>query len=231
MIQNYIALDLETTGLSPEADKIIEIGAVKFENGIEISRFETFVNPRVPIPERIYNITGINDDMVKDSPFIEDIIGDLLDYLGDSVLLGHNIIFDYKFIAQAARDNGMAYKAYGIDTFKVSIRSLPDIKGRSLADLCEYFSINTVHHRASADAISSAIAYRKMCEICDSDNDIKELIYKIKKQEKITDKQISFLKSLIARYGINYKKKIEDLTKSEASREIDNILSTYGIKR
>lgn len=231
MILDYVALDLETTGLSPNFDKIIEIGAVKYVNGIEAARYETFVNPGVSISNMITEITGIDDSMVAKSPSIEETIHELLEFLGDSVLLGHNITFDYSFIAKAALDAGIKYHAKGIDTHKVSNRCLPDIEGRSLINLCEYFQIETVHHRAVADAVSAAIIYGKMCEISDSDKDIRELVFKPKKVEKITDKQVAFLKSLIKRHRIEYDKKIEDLTKSEASREIDSILSTYGTFR
>lgn len=231
MIKNYVALDLETTGLSPNYDKIIEIGAVRYENCEEISRYETFVNPGIKISERITEISGITDEMVKDSPYIEDVIEELLKFVGESILLGHNIIFDYSFIAKAAMDKGIKYTAKGIDTYKVSVRCIPDIDGRSLVNLCTHFGIETVHHRAYADAVSASEVYKRMCIISDSDTDARELYFKPKKEEKITQKQINFLKALLVRYKIDYENKIEQLTKSEASREIDRILSTYGAFR
>lgn len=229
MISRYVALDLETTGLSPNYDKIIEIGAVRYEDGRETGRYECFVNPGINITKQITEVTGITDEMVKDSPYIEDIIGEFLDFVGDDILLGHNITFDYSFIVKAAIDKGIRYSAKGIDTYKVSLRCLPDVEGRSLKSLCEYFGIDTIYHRAGADAVSASDIYIRMCGIADSDKDVRALFFKPKKDIPATTKQIAFLKSLIGRYRINYDKKIEDLTKSEASREIDKILSTYGV--
>lgn len=231
MINNYVALDLETTGFSPYNDKITEIGAVLFENGIEKTRFETFVNPGVAITPQITKVTGITDEMVKDAPDISEVIEDLLDFIGNRILLGHNIRFDFSFIAKASADKNIIYKAQGIDTYKVSQRCLPDISGRSLENICDYFGIETIHHRAAADAVSASEIYHRMCSLSDSDKDVFELYFKSKKPEKITDKQINFLRSLINRYSISYDKNIGDLTKSEASREIDRILSTYGYNR
>lgn len=231
MIKNYVALDLETTGLSPNYDRIIEIGAVRYENGEEVSRYETFINPGINISEKITEITGITDEMVKNSPRIGDVIEELLKYVGESILLGHNIIFDYSFIAKAAMDKGIKYTAKGIDTYRVSVRCIPDIDGRSLINLCTYFGIETVHHRACADAVSASEVYKRMCMISDSDTDAREMFFKPKKEEKITQKQINYLKALLARYKIHYDNEIEELTKSEASREIDRILSTYGVFR
>lgn len=231
MLKDFVALDLETTGLNPYIDKIIEIGAVKYRNGMEVDRFETFVNPSMPISAKIQAITGIDDSMVSNAPVISDIISRLIDFIGDDTLLGHNIPFDYKFIAKAANDAGLTYKCNAIDTYRVSVRCIKSIESRSLEYLCSYFSIDTIHHRAAADAVSSAMVYFRLCELSDSASDIFPLAFVPKKQEKITIKQISFLNALIKKHHINYGKKIEDLTKSEASREIDYILSTYGIKR
>lgn len=228
MIKDFVAIDLETTGLSPNFNKITEIGAVKYVDGKEVSRFETLINPNATISPEITAITGISNEMVANSPTIDDIFDDLMEFLGDNILLGHNISFDYSFIAKAALDRGIKYHAKGIDTFKVSRRCISGEIGRSLEELCAYFDIETIHHRALADAVSAAEIYVRMCEIADSDNDVTELIFKPKKDEKITEKQIAFLESLIKRYRINYEKNVNELTKSEASREIDLILSTYG---
>ncbi len=231
MINTYVALDLETTGLSPVNDSIIEIGAIKYINGIETDRLDMLVNPGRIISGRITEITGIDNEMVADAPGIGEIIDEVMDFLKDSVLLGHNIIFDYSFLKKAAADAGYDYTTQGIDTHKVSRKVLPQLESRSLESLCEYFSIETTHHRALADAESAALIYNRMCEINDLDNPAMELVFKIPKQEPITWKQVNFLTSLVNRYGVNLDCEIEDLTKSQASREIDNILSTYGMKR
>lgn len=230
MIKDFVALDLETTGFSPYFDYITEIGAAKYVDGIMVDRFETLVKPKVNIPPQITQITGITDDMVKDAPSIEEVISPLLDFIGDNILLGQNIVFDYSFIANICHGMGIKYQTKGIDTCRVSQRVLKDITSRSLESLCQYFSIETVHHRALADAVSAAMVYEKMCEIADGD-DVFLMEFKPKKILPATDKQIKFLQMLIKRYKIAFDKKIEDLTKSQASREIDKILSEYGINR
>ena len=98
MINSYIALDLETTGLNPKQDKIIEIGAVRVENGQETGRFHTMLNPHRELEERITELTGIAWDMLKDAPDIGDILEEFLAFCGELPLLGHRIIFDYSFV-------------------------------------------------------------------------------------------------------------------------------------
>ena len=96
MIKDYVAFDLETTGLNVETDYIIEIGALKVKNGKVCERFMEFLKPPTPISAMITNITGITNEMVASSRNTPDIIRDFVDFCGDFVLLGHNIMFDYK---------------------------------------------------------------------------------------------------------------------------------------
>ena len=107
MINSYIALDLETTGLNPKQDKIIEIGAVRVENGQETGRFHTMLNPHRELEERITELTGIAWDMLKDAPDIVDILEEFLAFCGELPLLGHRIIFDYSFVKLDVVNQGM----------------------------------------------------------------------------------------------------------------------------
>ena len=109
MTDSYIALDLETTGLEPKKEKITEIAALKVEHGQITGRFVTLVNPKRPLTERVVELTGITDDMLKDAPVIEDIIGEVLEFIGNLPLLGHNIRFDYSFLKQAAVNQKMEF--------------------------------------------------------------------------------------------------------------------------
>ena len=102
MIKNYVALDLETTGLNPKLDKIIEIGAVKVLDGQKADTFSTFVNPGRTLEKRVTELTGITDDTLKDAPVIEEVLPQLLVFLGELPLLGHNILFDFSFLKKAA---------------------------------------------------------------------------------------------------------------------------------
>ena len=102
MIDDYICLDLETTGLNPKTDKIIEIGAVKVRNGIIIDSFETFVAPERKLEKRITELTGITDEMLENAPAKEEVIPRFLEFAGEDILLGHSVLFDYSFINRAA---------------------------------------------------------------------------------------------------------------------------------
>ena len=101
-IQDFVVLDLETTGLSVKEDQILEIGAVKVQGGEVTASYETFVNPGRKVPERITELTGIRDEMLTDVPGISRVIGKCLELCGDLPLLGHKILFDYSFLKRAA---------------------------------------------------------------------------------------------------------------------------------
>ena len=122
---SYIALDLETTGLNPKRDKMIEIGAVRVEDGAETGRFHTMLNPRRELEERITELTGIRGDMLENAPDIVDILEEFLAFCGELPLLGHRIIFDYSFVKRAAVNQGLAFEKNGIDTLTLCRRFMP----------------------------------------------------------------------------------------------------------
>ena len=231
MTDTYVVLDIETTGLSPYEDKIIEFGAIKCVGGEITGRYETLINPEIPIKSNITAITGINNNMVANAPVISCVIKEILDFVGDSVIVGHNIGFDYRFIAKAAADFGIKYHADVIDTFILAKQLIEDIGSRSLESLCDYFQITNVHHRAMADVMSTYEIFNKFMAMSGFEAKTSRMIFKANKVLPATEKQIKFLLDLINRYDIPYEKNIKSLTKSEASREIDKILSVYGIIR
>lgn len=230
MIKNFIALDLETTGLSAREDKIIEVGAVKVIDGIEVSRYQTLINPARMINDRIVGFTGINNDMVKNAPYIEDVISEIVDYMEDLPLLGHNLMFDYRFLKKAAINNKLTFEKMGIDTLKIARKYLPHLESKKLDYLCKVFDIeDEQHHRAINDAVAAYKLYFILCEqFGAAECTCVPLNYKPKTENPITDRQIEFLNSLINRYKIEPDFEIDRLTKNEASRRIDRILSTYG---
>lgn len=230
MLKDYIVVDLETTGLNPKLDKIIEIGAVKVKNGQIESVYETFVNPGKTIPSRIIEITGINDEMVEDAPYIEDVIWKFTEYTEDLILIGHNLIFDYSFLKSNAVNNKLSFERKGIDTLKIARTHLSDLESRRLDYLCKYFGIvDENHHRAVNDARVTKELYEILCDKYEQEEFLPyDLNYKVKKQSPITPKQVKYLQDLVKYHNIVIDYNIVKLTKSEASRIIDKIILEYG---
>lgn len=230
MIKNYIALDLETTGLSAKEDKIIEIGAIKVIDGQEKDIFETLINPGRNISERITMVTGINDAMVAGAPYIEEIIKNLLDFAEELPLLGHNLMFDYSFVKRAAVNNRFEFERKGVDTLKLSRKYLSDLESKKLDSLCQYFGIEDEHHhRAINDARAAYKLYEILCDRYSAgDEEPVDLNYKVKREAPITPRQKLFLSDLVKKHNIPMDYDIDRLTKNEASRKIDIILSTFG---
>ena len=118
---SYVAIDLETTGLDPKHDKIIEIGAVLVIDGEIKETFSTFVNPRRELDGRIRELTGITGEMTAGAPDIGDVIGRVVEFCRDLPLLGHHIIFDYSFLKRAAVNKGLVFEKSGIDTLTIFV--------------------------------------------------------------------------------------------------------------
>ena len=149
----FICFDIETTGLSAARDKITEIGAVKVENGVITDTFSTFANPEMPIPQKITQLTGITDDMIKDAPSQSEAVGAFLEFAGDNVLVAHNAPFDTSFIAKACEDMGREYNYTSIDTVAISRAILTDIKNCKLDTVAKFLRLGDFnHHRATDDA-------------------------------------------------------------------------------
>lgn len=236
MLKDYVIVDLETTGLSANTDKIIEIGAIKIKEGCEAGAFNTFVNPGVPINQTIVDIVGITDEMVENADDISSIIGEFLEFTEDLPLLGHNLIFDYGFLKTAAVQNGYQFERKGLDTLDIARKYLPNLASRKLDYLCSYFGIpDDNHHRAWNDVRVTGELYKILCgrfENMEGEDQKafapKELYYSIKKESPITPRQKSYLCDLLARHGIKPDYEIDSLTKSQASRIIDGIILKYG---
>ncbi|HOT76737.1 MAG TPA: 3'-5' exonuclease [Candidatus Wallbacteria bacterium] len=155
---SYCAVDIETTGLSPKNDAIIEIAAVKIVDNQICGTFSTLVNPGVPISEEITKINGITDAMVENAPAIDEVMPEFLDFLGDSVLVAHNAAFDISFINEAL------YRKYYqkminpiICTLKLAKMLYPNFESHSLGSVAQKLKISmTAHHRALSDADACA---------------------------------------------------------------------------
>ncbi len=162
---DYVVFDLETTGLSPETDKIIEISAVRVRGGKAEKNFSTLVNPGRKIPAAASRVNGITDAMVADAPVIEDALADFLLFIEQDILVGHNIhSFDMKFLNHAMqelyrRDLGNDY----IDTLYMARSCVKELSHHRLVDLAAHFHISTEGaHRALNDCIMNQKCYEEM---------------------------------------------------------------------
>lgn len=161
-VDDYVVFDLETTGISNKTDAIIEISAVKIRAGKQIGEFSSLVNPLRPIPMAASRVNGITDDMVKDSPLIQDVLTEFIDFIADDVLIGHNIYsFDLKFIYRDLREFfGKIIDNDFIDTLPLSREKLKDIPHHKLTDLAEYYGISSEGaHRALNDCVMNYKVY------------------------------------------------------------------------
>lgn len=161
-LTDYVIFDIETTGLSPDDNAVIELSAIKVSNGKVVDEFSELINPCMHIPYQISSITGITDDMVEDAPTVETVLKDFITFIGNNVLVGHNIKnFDFKFIQRdALRYFGKKIPNDYVDTLIVANRYLPEVKNRSLENLSSHYGISYEGaHRALADCYINKQVY------------------------------------------------------------------------
>lgn len=164
---DYVLFDLETTGLLPDSDSVIEISALKVRGGEIADEFTTFVNPEMHIPYSISSITGIMDDMVSSAPVMEDALRDFISFAGDDVLVGHNIKnFDLRFVQRfAVQFFAKPLTNDYLDTLALARRYLPELDSRSLESLAEHYDISYEGaHRALADCHINKLVYDRLAE-------------------------------------------------------------------
>ena len=243
---DYVAFDIETTGLNPKYEKIIEIGAVKVKDGEAVSTFSTFVNPGQSIPERIVELTGIRDADVADAPYIEEVLEQFISFVGEEALLGHNLLFDYSFIKKAAVNQKKTFDKTGIDTLRIARRFLNELESRKLGFLCDYYHIHLEAHRALNDAMAAHKLYQILAgEYAEKEPDTflpKPLVYSVKKEGPVTPRQLALLQRLAVQYHLECQELVlapvagitdtfidlERISKNEASRLIDKLLAKFG---
>lgn len=162
-IDDYVAVDLETTGLDPRFDAIIEIAAVKVAGGKPVDSFATLVKPPFEVDEFITELTGITNDMLAHAPAIEAVLPSFFEFVGDGVVVGHNVNFDINFLYDEAQRRGWCFQNNFVDTMRLSRRLFKDFESHKLATLVKNFGIS-VHpeHRALADAEASLGCYEYM---------------------------------------------------------------------
>lgn len=162
--EDYVALDLETTGLDPEWDSIIEIGMVRVRRGEVVAEYSTLVNPGMPIDDFIAELTGITNDMLAAAPALPEVLPAARDFLGDDIILGHNINFDINFIYDNCEYQGLKPVSNGyIDTMRISRRVLPDLKHHRLGDIVNALGVDHAQaHRAIGDCHATIGCYKAL---------------------------------------------------------------------
>ncbi|NMA94738.1 MAG: PolC-type DNA polymerase III [Clostridiales bacterium] len=166
--QAFVVFDIETTGLNAQKDKITEIGAVKIENREIVDRFQTFINPGVPIPKKIANLTGITDEMVSEAPDIGNVLTEFKKFTQDCVLVAHNAQFDMGFILHNAGKHKLSFFNPVLDTLALSRAIFKDLNSHRLDVIANYLNIELKnHHRALDDAITTCSILLKAMDIMD----------------------------------------------------------------
>ncbi len=164
---NFIAFDTETTGISHCSDRIIELGAVRFIDGKPCERFETLINPCMPIPWQTSNVNKIFDEMVADAPLIEEKLGEFADFCGDLPLVAHNAPFDFKFVKAAVEQHrGKAPKGLVLDSLELARKTLPRMINYKLGTLVAHFNFpTTTFHRATDDAVYCGLLFHELLQM------------------------------------------------------------------
>ena len=204
MVKDYVCVDIETSGVRVKWDKIIEIGAVKVRDGKAVDTFSELINPGLKLSPYITELTGITDEMLKDKP-----------------------------LKQNAINQKLKFDKMGIDTLKIARKTLKGLESRGLEYLCNYYGIaDENHHRAFNDAEVTSKLYNVLMEKfgteCPGLFEPYQLVFKAKKMQPITDRQKKYLKDLMVYHKIEMNFNIDELSKNEASKKIDKILSEKG---
>lgn len=229
MLKSYIAFDVETTGLNPQKNEIIEIGALKVRDGKVAERFMEFIKPTASISPAITSLTGITNEMVANARPRCSVVADFLDFCEEDVLIGHNVSFDYSFMKCSAAADGLPFEKMGIDTFKIAQKVHQNLQSKSLGSLCDYYHIeNKSAHRAYHDALATAKLYQTLAHYFEEKEPKLfkpvQLTYKIKKPQPATPKQIAFLENLIRKKRASIEWDPCTISRSEASKLIDTLL-------
>lgn len=227
IISDYIAIDLETTGIRLSKDKIIEVGLLKVKDSHIIDTFSCVINPDMQVDNKILELTKISENELENAKRIHEVINHIVDFCEEYVLLGHNTIFDYSFVKKEANRAGLEFEKRGIDTYKLCKRVLPENVRKNLTDACGYFGIERKNsHRAFSDAYYTHVLFQEIIKNFKTLEISSEAMkVRIKKFVPIRKRTKEDLQKLLKCHRIVCKVNIDLLSESEAKRMIDKILS------
>lgn len=232
---NYVAIDLETTGVKLSRDKIIEVGLVKVENGHVKDTFSCIINPGIEVNEDVLKLTGISKKEIANAGYIEDVIEFIEDFCKGFDLLGHNTIFDYAFIKKEINKINAVFEKNGIDTYKIVKKIFEKDEKKNLTDVCKFFNIERKNaHRAFSDAYYTHMAFQEILKkYPEIDINVEKMNVKIKKFIPIRKRTKEDLHKLLNCHKIKCKVCIDRLSESEAKRYIDKInagIRVFGLE-
>ncbi len=221
------------TGLNASRDSILEIGAVRVVNKKVEASYQAMIHPHMELSQEVIELTGITNEMAAKGRELEEVFPEIMDFCGDFLLLGHNVVFDYGFLKQAASNRKVRFERLGLDTLKIARKVLAPEEKKTLQALCDRYQIRREHrHRALDDALAASALY----EVLEAEYEQGQpevflpfpLLYKAKKQSPATSRQKKHLQELADYHSLALAVPWETLTKNEASRQIDRIIAQYG---
>lgn len=227
IISDYIAIDLETTGIRLSKDKIIEVGLLKVKDSHIIDTFSCVINPDMQVDDKILELTKISKNELENAKRIHEVINHIVDFCEEYVLLGHNTIFDYSFVKKEANRAGLEFEKRGIDTYKLCKKVLPENVRKNLTEACGYFGIERKNsHRAFSDAYYTHVLFQEIIKNFKTLEISSEAMkVKIKKFVPIRKRTKEDLQKLLNCHRIGCKVNIDLISESEAKRMMDKIKS------
>lgn len=227
-----MVIDLEMTGLNAKKDAILETGAVRVRDGKAAEYYTALLNPGRTLSEELTELTGITEEMRLKGREPEEAMPEFFDFVGDEVLVGQNIIFDYGFLKQWAVNHSFAFERKAVDTLKLSRKFLPADQKKDLESLCRYFEIERQNaHRALDDVIETWQIFEELKRRFPDEREAfepRELVYKAKKQLPATERQKQCLRRYAQRFDITVPAELDKMMRSEASRLLDTWIVQYG---
>lgn len=220
---DYMAIDLETTGLDPRYEEIIEVAGIKYENGQEAGRFQSLVKPHQKIGTFITELTGITDEMLKTAPDADKILPDFFNFIGNLPVVGHNVNFDVNFLYDSSPEESPFSNDF-IDTMRLSRRLYHELPNHKLPTLAAHLGVgDPVEHRALADCVVAQACFQKMKEEADRLGGLPEPLWKHfgSSSKSITPKTTEFNPDgPIFGMAFAFTGKLERMTRKEAMQAV-----------
>lgn len=230
IIDDYCVLDTETTGLSAYYDDIIEVGILKVRNNEIVDRYSQLIKPEFEVPPFITNLTGITNEMLIDKPTIQNVKNEILSFIEDDIILGHNTSFDIRFL-NAAFDSSLDNNY--MDTVQFARKVYPELLSHRLSDLVNYLNLKNNEHRAISDCIATKELYDAIKKTMDERGvGIEDLWYGCNSEGKKTGIDISSIEPNVVTineesffYGkhIVFTGKLEKMTRKNAMQIVVNL--------